>query len=306
MANKYELMAGRIEAVLGAQKVPSRVWQVTVSHRFVRFDMTIPLGQRLTKMTHLEEELAFSLGVKSVSVYRNGGTMHVEVPRDGAVTDYTLASAFRQVKTLPPFTTLLGERTDGTPLLVKLDSPDVTHLLISGTTGSGKTVLLQALLLTLLMTNHAGMLQTVLIDPKRKLGSLAAFPHTWRELPVIGEPEEARLVLRALVGEMERRRRVGKNLPKIVIALDELADLLGTGGPDIAESLQRLTQAGREQGLHVVAATQRPSATLVGGMVKANFPTRLVGSVASTEDAKVASGMGGRVRRSWAGRGISC
>jgi len=96
---------------------------------------------------------------------------------------------------------------------------------------------------------------------------------------------------------------VGCSLPRLVVAIDELADLLQSGGKGVAEALTRLTQRGREAGIHVVAATQRPAATLVGGLVKANFPVRLVGSVVSPEDAKVAAGIGGTGAERLLGRG---
>lgn len=298
----YRLQAARIEAVLASQKVAARVWQATVSHRFVRFDLTIQLGVKIGKVEDLEDEIAFALGANAVSVYRAGGVLRVEVPLERPA-DYTLPYAFGLVKGYPPYTALLGERTDGTPLLVALNSPDITHILIAGTTGSGKTVLLVDLLLTLAMTNHAGVLQFVLIDPKGvKLAPIAAFPHRWRGLGVISDPAEAALALKALVAENNRRKgRVVAS--RIVVAIDELADVIQYGGPTVVESLQSLTQSGREQGLHVIAATQRPAAALVGGMVKANFPTRLLGKVASTEDAKVAAGIGATGAERLAGRG---
>ena len=86
MANKYEMQAARIESVLGAHKVPARVWQATVTPRFVRFDVTTALGTRLTKVSSLAEELAFALGARATRVYREGGVLHVEVPRDTART----------------------------------------------------------------------------------------------------------------------------------------------------------------------------------------------------------------------------
>jgi S-DNA-T family DNA segregation ATPase FtsK/SpoIIIE len=100
-----------------------------------------------------------------------------------------------------------------------------------------------------------------------------------------------------------RRDASRQTLPRIVIALDELADLLVTGGKPVAEALTRLTQRGREAGFHTIAATQRPSAALVGGLMKANFPVRLVGSVVSPEDAKVASGVAGTEAERLLGRG---
>jgi DNA segregation ATPase FtsK/SpoIIIE, S-DNA-T family len=303
MANKYELQAARIETVLGAHKVPARVWQAKVTPRFVRFDVTTAVGTRLAKVSNLAEELAYSLGVRSARVYRDGGVLHVEVPRDTARA-VDLAEMCGHLPSMPPFCGVLGIDESGAPLLVRLDSPDVAHLLLAGTTGSGKTALLRTLLASLAMHNHPGMLQLALIDPKgRGFGPLGALPHVWRSTGVVQEASAAADLLRALVDEMERRDRVNRSLPRIVVAIDELADLLQVGGKGVGESLQRLTQRGREAGLHVVAATQRPAATLVGGLVKANFPVRLVGSVVSAEDAKVASGIAGSNAERLLGRG---
>jgi DNA segregation ATPase FtsK/SpoIIIE, S-DNA-T family len=303
MANKYELQAARIETVLGAHRVPARVWQAKVTPRFVRFDITTAVGTRLAKVSSLAEELAFSLGVRTARVYREGGVLHVEVPRESPRA-VGLAEMCGSLPTVPPFCGVLGIDESGAPLLVRLDSPDVAHLLLAGTTGSGKTVLLRTLLTSLAMHNHPGMLQLALIDPKgRGFGPLGALPHVWRNAGVVQEPDAAADLLKALVGEMERRDRLNRNLPRIVVAIDELADLLQVGGKTVGEALQRLTQRGREAGLHVVAATQRPAATLVGGLVKANFPVRLVGSVVSSEDAKVASGIGGSNAERLLGRG---
>ena len=303
MANKYEMQAARIETVLGAHKVPARVWQATVTPRFVRFDVTTALGTRLTKVSSLAEELAFALGARATRVYREGGVLHVEVPRDTARTVPLLALCER-LTAVPPYCAVLGIDEGGAPLLLRLDSPDVAHVLVAGTTGSGKTALARALLLSLAMHNHPGQLQIALIDPKgRGLGALAGLPHVWRAAGVAQDPEAAITLLTALVEEMGRRDAAARSLPRLVVAVDELADLLQTGGKPVVDALTRLTQRGREAGIHVVAATQRPSAALVGGLMKANFPVRLVGSVVSPEDAKVASGVAGSEAERLLGRG---
>jgi S-DNA-T family DNA segregation ATPase FtsK/SpoIIIE len=303
MARKYELQAARIESVLGAHKVPARVWQATVTPRFVRYDVTTALGTRLSKVGNLTEELAFSLGARSARVYRDGGVLHVEVPRE-TTRGVGLLELCGRLRAVPPNCAVLGVDEGGVPLLLRLDSPEVAHVLVAGTTGSGKTELLRSLVLSLAMHNHAGRLQVVLVDPKgRGLGELAELPHVWQGQGVVQEPGAVVKVLRDLVGEMARRDGVQGVLPRIVVAVDELAELLMVGGREVGELLQRLTQRGREAGVHVVAATQRPSAALVGGMMKANFPVRLVGSVVSAEDARVASGIAGTEAERLLGRG---
>ena len=155
MAHKYELQAARIETVLGAHKVAARVWQATVTPRFVRFDVTTALGTRLNKVSGLAEELAFALGARATRVYREGGVLHVEVPRETPRTVALLALCGR-LAAVPPNCAVLGVDEGGAPLLLRLDSPDVAHVLVAGTTGSGKTALVRTLLVSLAMHNHPG------------------------------------------------------------------------------------------------------------------------------------------------------
>jgi S-DNA-T family DNA segregation ATPase FtsK/SpoIIIE len=162
--------------------------------------------------------------------------------------------------------------------------------LVSGNTGSGKTVLARTMALSLALYNRPRVLQLVLIDPKRRgFGVLAALPHLLT--PLIHRAGEATQVLGRLAEEMERRDLNGRSSPRIVVFIDELADLMIAGGRAIEQPLTRLAQRGREAGIHLVACTQRPAASVIGGLVKSNFPVRVVGSVASAEDAKVAAGL---------------
>jgi len=176
------------------------------------------------------------------------------------------------------------------------------HVLVAGTTGSGKTALARSLLLSLALFNRPEQVRLVLIDPKgRGFGPLAALPHLLGR--VATSAADGALALEWLVGEMERRDRDEISTPELVVGIDELADLLVTGGKQVERSLIRLAQRGREAGVHLVACTQKPSAEVVSGLLKANFPVRLVGSVASPEDAKVASGIAGTGAEKLMGRG---
>jgi S-DNA-T family DNA segregation ATPase FtsK/SpoIIIE len=132
----------------------------------------------------------------------------------------------------------------------------------------------------------------VLIDPKgRGFLPFEGLPHLL--VPVMTRVDEAQPLLQRLVGEMERRDAEGSSEPRLVVVLDELADLVQVGGREMEAALTRLTQRGREAGLHLVACTQKPMAVVIGSLVKSNFPVRLVGSVSSPEDAKVATGLAG-------------
>jgi S-DNA-T family DNA segregation ATPase FtsK/SpoIIIE len=200
--------------------------------------------------------------------------------------------------------------------------------LIAGCTGSGKTALCQTVILSLAMMHRRSQLQFVLVDPKRHaFMPFAPLPHLLR--PIVGNAAEAVIALRELVEVMEARGSgdgalnrpspssrdsagfAGKvqagdmtcAVPRIVVVLDELADLMQVGGRALAEPLTRLVQRGREAGIHIIACTQKPSSQVVGTLMRANFPVRLVGKVVSPEDARVAAGYGGTGAEKLTGRG---
>lgn len=298
---QLDMQSDRIEAVLASHKVSGRVWGATVTPRFIRFQVTTAIGTRVNKVSDLSEEIALSLGVRSARVYRQQGAIHVEVPRDRP-DPVRLLPVCQRIGETPPVTAVLGLDEEGTPLLLRLPSPDVVHVLVAGTTGSGKTALARALLLSLALYNSPETVRLVLVDPKgRGFGPLSALPHVIGR--VAASAEEGVRALAWLVKEMERRDRDGVSSPVIVAGVDELADLLITGGKAVEMALVRLAQRGREAGIHLVACTQKPSAELVSGLLKANFPVRLVGAVASPEDAKVATGIAGTGAEKLLGRG---
>jgi S-DNA-T family DNA segregation ATPase FtsK/SpoIIIE len=320
---ELELQSDRIEMVLASHKAPARITGGIVTPRVVQFHLTPASGTRINKVQALADELALALGVASVRVSRQGGSMQLEVPRDDArpVQLLPLISRLAQRKSglsqMPPGTAVLGLCDDGAPLLIRLPSPDVAHVLISGTTGSGKTALCQTMILSLAMTHRRSQLQFVLIDPKRRaFAAFIALPHLMK--PIIGEAAETVNVLNDLVRVMETRGqgdkvttlekargqlRQGDPEPRIVIVMDELADLMQVGGKALSDPLTRLAQRGREVGIHVVACTQKPSSEVMGTLIRANFPVRLVGKVVSPEDARVAAGIGGTGAEKLAGRG---
>lgn len=284
-----EMQADRIEAVLARHHVQSRVKGGTVTPRYVRFEVAAPIGAKVRKVEALAEEIALALGKREARVYRQGGSIQVEVPREQAEPVRLLALTHR-LAAVPPCTAVLGLDENGTPLLVRLTAPDVAHVLIAGTTGSGKTALARTVLTSLAMHNRQGDVQLVLVDPKgRGLGPLASLPHVLGGLA--RTPQEAIDRLRWLVGEMERRDGEGVSRPVLVVAVDELADLLQTGGKQVEAMLNRLAQRGRQAGIHLVACTQKPTAGLIGGALTANFPVRLVGAVASKDEARYATGL---------------
>jgi S-DNA-T family DNA segregation ATPase FtsK/SpoIIIE len=286
---RLEYQADCIEATLASHKVRTRVAGGMVTPRFVRFELFPEPGTRIRRIADLAEEMALTLNTSTCRVFRREGKVQVEIPREDP-RQVRFSGLCQRLSNIPPCTALLGLDEETIPVLLRLPSPDVAHVLVAGNTGSGKTVLARTMALSLAMFNPPRQLQLVLIDPKRRgFVPLASLPHLLT--PLIYQETRAAEVLERLTQEMERRDRRGRSTPCIVVFIDELADLVMSGGHAIERPLTRLAQRGREAGIHLVACTQRPTAAVIGGLVKSNFPVRVVGSVASAEDAKVAAGL---------------
>lgn len=303
------LQADKIEMILAAHKAPARVWGGRLTPRTVQFHLAPAAHTKLSKLETLTEEIALALGAPSARLTRVNGTLSLEVPRHDSRT-VSLAelearihsdAQLRRLMTAAG-TAILGLDSDGVPLLLRLASPDVAHCLIAGTTGSGKTELARTIIASLVHHQKPRDVQLALFDPK--LHGLAVFQNAPHLLfPIVADPDHTLVKMRYLVSEMERRSQLLIERPRIVIALDELTDLLQVCGNELEALLLRLVQRGRGAGISLIACTQKPTARAVGSLVKANFPVRIVGRVASTDDARVAAGIGGTGAEKLAGRG---
>lgn len=301
MRRELNLQADMIEALLANHNVRARVWGGTVLPRTVRFSLTTTLDTKFKKLASLSDEIAMALNAESVRVYRQGKTIAVEVPREDAETVY-LRDLLRKLPELPPFSSVVGIDQEGVPLVVRLDSPDVSHLLIVGRTGSGKTALLRTVIASLVRLNPPHKLQMVVIDPKgRSFRNFRGLRHL--ATPPLSQAEEIQEALEKIVYKMENREREGTNIPRIVVAIDELAEITRYGGKGVMRAIERLTQRGRSAGIHVIAATQKPTTEVLGSLAKANFPVRMVGAVVSPEEAKIATGIAGSGAEKLGGRG---
>ncbi|WP_376789577.1 DNA translocase FtsK [Thermoflexus sp.] len=300
-----EAQADLVEQVLWQHRSPGRVTGGRVTPTTILFQVVPAPGVRWSRLKGLAEELAMALGVPGVRIQREGPVVQLEIPRpDPQVVRFLplMEEVRRSMSRYPPYTALLGLAADGAPLLIRLTSPQVAHILIAGTTGSGKTSLARTMLTSLLMTHRPGQLMLILVDPKGT--AFAAFrelPHVWTF--AAGEMPEATASLEEAVRLMERRSREGIFTPRLLIVIDELGDLVQQGGREVGELLTRLAQRGREAGIHLLACTQKPTAALLGGRLTANFPARLVGRVVSAEDARVAAGIGGTGAERLPGKG---
>ncbi len=302
-----EYQADQIELVLASHRLPARVVGGAVSPRWIRYQILPEITTKISRIVALAEEIALRLGAPSVRISRQGAAVHIDVPRADAQT-INLFKLTQRLGQIPRQTALLGLDEAGLPLLLRLSSPEVAHVLVAGTTGSGKTALARSMALSLAMANRLGDIQLIFIDPKRSgFASLAqpeagcTLPHLLR--PVVDDVHQAIFLLGELVTEMVRRDRENICSPRLVVFIDEVADLMEQGGRAMDRLMTRLTQRGRSAGIHLVACTQKPLAATIGSLTRSNFPVRLVGSVASADDARIAAGIPGTGAEKLLGRG---
>ncbi len=308
MRRVLDYQADQIEMVLTSHRVPDRVTGGVVTPRWVSYRILPEISTKIAKIVNLSEELALRLGAQRVRVSRQGALVQIDVPReDGQVV--RLLNLCKRIENVPKQSAILGMDETGLPLLLRLPSPDVAHVLVAGTTGSGKTALARSMALSLAMHNRLGEIQMIFIDPKGNgFDPFVAFnsnghvlPHLLR--PTVSDVHQAIFLLGEMVEEMVRRDRENISEPRVVIFIDELADLMEQGGKAMDRLMTRLTQRGRSAGLHIIACTQKPLAASIGSLTRSNFPVRLVGSVASADDAKIAAGIAGTGAEKLLGRG---
>lgn len=284
-----EQQAARIETVLARHKVKVSVTGGIVTPRSVRFTVKPESTRRAPELDRLTGELAVALGAPEARVLHKGDTVQVEVPRAEAAAVRLLPLA-GQVQFMPECTALLGVDSEGAPLLVRLPSSEVAHLLIGGATGCGKSALARTVLVSLAMFQGERDLNIVLIDPKeRGLAPLAGLPHVLGD--VAAAPDAISDCLRWLASELERREKAHVDAPRLVVAVDELADVFAQCGQTASSVVARLAQRGRETGIHLVICTQEPSAEWIGGALAGAFPVRAVGYTANRDEARNGTGL---------------
>ncbi len=294
--------ADGIEYTLHSHGIEGNVVGGNISPRLIQFHVKLGSGTKFNRVANLADEIALALGVTSCRITRDGYYVKVEVPRPDPVAVQLFPLMRTLPGDLPPISPILGLDENGVPLLVRLTSPDIAHMLISGTTGSGKTALARSMIASLALQNQPEQLRLLLIDPKcRGYRQFEGLPNL--VCPVITDPQDGLHRLRWAVRHMEKRDESGINTPSLVIFIDELADMMMVNGREMEYLITRLTQRGREAGIHVIACTQKPAVSVIGGIAKSNFPTRIVGRVVSAEDAKIASGVAGSGAEKLMGRG---
>jgi S-DNA-T family DNA segregation ATPase FtsK/SpoIIIE len=262
-------------------------------------------GIKLSKIITLSDELALSLKAQSIRIYPIAGksTIGIEVPNKKRQIVWLgeIIASDKFQNTTSYLTLALGKDIYGKPVVT--DLAKMPHLLVAGATGSGKSVCLNTMIISLLYKATPEDVKLLLIDPKLlELSTYESIPHLLS--PVITDPKEASEALKKVIFEMERRYRLFASLgfrniesynqsvsfeervPYIVVIIDEFADLMFTAPSEVEQSVTRIAQMARASGIHLVVATQRPSVDVITGIIKANFPARIAFQVTSRVDSR--------------------
>ncbi|HET6884747.1 MAG TPA: DNA translocase FtsK, partial [Rubrobacteraceae bacterium] len=294
----------RLTQSLSALGVEAQVVRAVVGPRVTRYELRLGSGVKVGKVRNLQQDIAYALAATEVRILApipGKSAVGVEVPNTRPA-QVTLGDVFLEYPEGNDWTLPVGLGKDISGRAVFFDLADMPHLLVAGTTGSGKSVMLNALLTSLLLTTDPRQVKMVLIDPKRvELSHYARIPHLIT--PVVTDVKKAANALAWAVAEMERRYEVlekkgvrslhGYNarsevqMPYVVIVIDELADLMMQAAAKVEDAVIRTAQKARAVGIHLVVATQRPSVDVITGMIKANIPSRVAFAVSSQVDSRV-------------------
>ena len=316
--------AERLIDTLSSFGIEAKVVDITSGPAVTRYEILLQRGTKVARVTNLSDDIALALGASGirVSTIPDKNAVGVEVPNEQqelvTVRDIVDSPAFRNSKSRLSFA--VGKNIAGEPLVG--DIGRMPHMLIAGTTGSGKSVCINSILISLLYKSTPEEVRLIMVDPKMiELGVYNGIPHLL--LPVVTDPKKAAGALNWAVGEMMRRykkfaevgvrdlngynvemeRRAAAaaeqpveegvepqkfdKLPRIVVVVDELSDLMAVARREVEEAIIRIAQMARAAGMHLIIATQRPSADVITGLMKTNIPSRIAFAVASAIDSRI-------------------
>ena len=311
VSNKEVIKQGRIlEETLKNFGVNAKVSKIRIGPAVTQFEVQPDIGVKVSKIINLQNDIALSLAAKDIRIEApipGKSAVGIEVP-NSVISMVTLREVIKRKSTKNPLEVALGKDISGAPIMAELNK--MPHLLVAGSTGSGKSVCINGIIVSILLNAKPHEVKLMMIDPKMvELNVYNGIPHLLA--PVVTNPQKASDALNRIVSEMERRydlfshsstrnieaynqylernaenpKKVQK-LPYIVVIVDELADLMMVASKDVEASITRIAQMARAAGIHLIIATQRPSVDVITGIIKANIPSRIAFAVSSQTDSR--------------------
>lgn len=304
-----------LERVLNDFDIKAKVVEIHVGPAVTQYELTVPSGTKVSRISSINKEIALALAAKDVRIEApipGKNTVGIEIPNQNvmSVPIREILESTANIKTGDNILVALGKDLMGNPIVA--DIAKMPHLLVAGSTGSGKSVCVNSMICSILMRYKPSDVKLVLVDPKKvELSNYNGTPHLL--CPVVTDPKKASITLQKIVSEMEKRyemfsdtgvkkiseynqyvEKENKRHPEsplsrmsyIVVIIDELADLMLVASKEVEDSIMRITQMARAAGIHLIVATQRPSTDIITGVVKANIPSRISFAVASQIDSR--------------------
>ncbi len=304
-----------LERVLKDFGIAAKVVEIHIGPAVTEYELTVPPATKVNKIVNIDKEIALALAAKDVIIQApipGKSTIGIEIPNPtiSSVTLREVLESPQNLKSEAKICAALGKDIMGTPKV--FDLTKMPHLLVAGSTGSGKSVCINGIIASILMRYKPNEVKLVLVDPKKvELTNYNGIPHLL--CPVVSDPKKASLTLQRVVTEMDNRFQTfsdkevknitGYNemidkynkkhpespqskMPYIVVIIDELADLMLVASKEVEDSITRITQLARAAGIHLIVATQRPSTDVITGLIKNNIPSRIAFAVASQIDSR--------------------
>ena len=311
-----------LENVLKDFQITGKVVDIHVGPAVTQYEVVVPAGTKVSRILSINKEIALALAAKDVRIEApipGKSTIGIEIPNESisAVPFREILEANLNMRNKYDIMITLGKNLMGKPIVA--DMAKMPHLLVAGSTGSGKSVCINSIICSILMNYNPNDVKLIMVDPKKvELTNYNGTPHLY--CPVVSDPKKASIMLQNVVREMEKRydtfaengvkkiseynEKIEKEnrkhpespLPKMpfwVVIIDELADLMLVASKEVEDSIMRITQMARAAGIHLIVATQRPSTDVITGVVKANIPSRICFAVASQIDSRTALDMSG-------------
>ena len=306
----------KLEEILKVFEISGRIVQVNIGPTVTQYELDLKAGTKVNKLLGIQREIALAMAAKDVRIQApipGKNTIGIELPNkvNASVSFKEVLSNMPEVNEKTILAVGLGKDIMGKVKWCEINA--TPHLLVAGSTGSGKSVCINCIIASILMRTKPDQVKLVLVDPKKvEFSMYNGVPHLLS--PVVTDAKKASIALKNIVGEMERRYELlehtkNKNitsynkfcethteyqkLPYIVVIIDELADLMLVAAKEVEDSIMRITQMARAAGIHLIVATQRPSTDIITGVVKANIPSRISFAVSSQIDSRTILDMGG-------------